>query len=104
MFDKKKEEELRERRQATIDRLEGTVKRFRWQPPEYHDAMLWNCFAILSEHFARSNAVGEINHVVSILENIDRRCGEEEEIRETLEKAVVGHKDLHRLREIFKCE
>lgn len=83
---------LEKREVETIKALNHTVGYFIWQPPEMHRAILWECHAILSNHYAESNATAEVAHVVGILEKIrDRRS--DKEFRDLFDAALAA-KDL----------
>ena len=80
---------LEERETETIKALSHTVEYFIWQPPEVHRGILGQCFAILSDHYAESNALAEVTHVVGIIQKIrDRRS--DREFREAFDAALAA--------------
>jgi hypothetical protein len=80
---------LKERETETIKALSHTVEYFIWQPPEMHRRLLWQCNAILSNHYAESNATAEVAHVVGILEMIDDRRSDKE-FRDLFDAALAA--------------
>lgn len=79
---------LEEREEQTVRRLCSAVERFKWQPPEAHRQIIWQCFSIISEHYAESNANAEVSHVLGIVEQMQMRR-RDPEFRETLDRALA---------------